>query len=444
MGEKITAKNTFDVLRKYILVDGFPIVVDLEKSKGSHIADAQSGKTYIDFFSFFASNPIGFNHPRMNEPEFLKTLTRCARIKPVLADVYTPEYAEFVQTFAELGGKNIFTKYFFIEGGALAVENALKTAFDWKVRKNLSKGKGEKGFQVIHFQQAFHGRSGYTMSLTNTDPRKIQYFPKFKWPRILNPKMKFPFDSQAKSEVEEAEKKALQQIQEAFDNNPDDIACLIIEPIQSEGGDNHFRAEFLKALRKICDEREALLIFDEVQTGFGLTGRWWCFEHFDVKPDIIAFGKKAQVCGIAVSDRINDVDNVFKISSRINSTFGGNLTDMVRCTQYMKILRDENLEQNAAAQGEYLLAQFQSLANKFPQMTNIRGRGLLVAFDLPTTSDRDEFRKQAWDLGLLVLICGERSIRLRPVLDIHKKDIDEAMNLFEATFKKLYGGKVGK
>lgn len=438
MSEKITAQNTFEVLRRHILVDGFPVVVDLDKSHGSHIIDAVSGKKYFDFFSFFASNPLGFNHPRMSEPEFLKTLTRAARIKPVLADMYTPEYAEFVQTFAEMGGRGNFTKYFFVEGGALAVENAIKTAFDWKVRKNIAKGKGEKGMQVIHFEQAFHGRSGYTMSLTNTDPKKIMYFPKFKWPRIKNPKLSFPLNTKVLADVEEAEKLALRQIDAAFDNNPDDIACIIIEPIQSEGGDNHFRPEFLQALRKVCDEREALLIFDEVQTGFGLTGKWWAYENFGVKPDLVAFGKKAQIGGIATNDRINDVDNVFKISSRINSTFGGNLTDMVRATQYMKIIKDENLAGNALEQGNYILEQFAQLSKKYPQMTNLRGRGLLIAFDMPDTASRDNYKRIAWDLGLLVLSCGDRSVRLRPVLNITRKEVDEAMGLFEATFKKQY------
>jgi L-lysine 6-transaminase len=437
--EKINAQNTLDVLRKHILVDGYPVVLDLEKSQGCHLVDAQNGKRYFDFFSFFASNPIGFNHPKMNEPEFLKTLTRCAKVKPVLADMYTPEYAEFVDTFAKMAGRNHFTKYFFIEGGALANENALKAAFDWKVRKNISKGKGEKGSQVIHFRHAFHGRSGYTMSLTNTDPKKTMYFPQFKWPRIMShPKLTFPLTDAIKSQVIEEEKKALAEINLAFDQNPDDIACLIIEPIQSEGGDHHFRGEFLQALRNVCDERDALLIFDEVQTGVGLTGRFWAWEHFGVKPDLLTFGKKVQTCGVATSERINEVDSVFKISSRINSTFGGNLTDMVRTTQYLKIIETEKLEQNAAIQGEYILSQFAKLSQKFPQMSNIRGRGLLIAFDLPTTKERDDYRRKAWDLGLLIITCGDKSIRLRPLLDISKADVDEAMGLFESTFKKLY------
>ncbi|MCC6278300.1 MAG: L-lysine 6-transaminase [Oligoflexia bacterium] len=433
-----TAQNTFEVLKRHILVDGFPVVVDFEKSRGVHMVDAVSGKTYFDFFSFYASNPIGFNHPKMNEPDFLKKLTRVSKVKPVLADIYTPEYAEFVDTLASHASRNHFKHFFFIEGGALAVENALKAAFDWKVRKNLQKGKGEKGYQVIHFEQAFHGRSGYTMSLTNTDPQKIMYFPKFDWPRIKNPKLTFPLTPQGLEDVQKSEKQAIDQILSAIQKNPDDLAALIMEPIQSEGGDNHFRPEFLKRLREICDAHDILLIFDEVQTGFGLTGSFWAWEQFGVKPDLISFGKKSQTCGIASSARIDEVDNVFKISSRINSTFGGNLTDMVRCTQYLKIMDEENLLANASKQGDYIQSQLRKLSQRFSQVTNIRGRGLLIAFDLPTGADRDKFRRIAWELGLLVLICGDRSIRLRPVLDITSANVDEAVSLFESTLKKLY------
>lgn len=438
MASNYTAQNTFEVLKKHILVDGFPVVLDLEKSRGSHLIDASTGKKYFDFFSFFASNPIGFNHPKMNEPAFLETLQKCSRIKPVLADMYTPEYAEFVDRLAKLGSKNHLENYFFIEGGGLAVENALKAAFDWKVLKNQANGKADKGSKALHFRQAFHGRTGYTLSLTNTDPIKTKHFPKFDWPRVENPRMTFPLTQENLEKVQALEKKSLEEINQAFDQNPDDIACIIIEPIQSEGGDHHFRKEFLQELRRICDEREAILIFDEVQTGFGLTGAFWCWEHFDVKPDIVSFGKKAQVGGIAASNRLNEVEGVFRISSRINSTFGGNLADMVRCTQYMKIIEEENLVSNAKTQGLYILDQFTKLSQTYTQMTNIRGRGLLAAFDLPTSQERDEFRKQAWDLGLLVLPCGDNTIRLRPVLDIQQKDVDEAMGLFESTFKKIY------
>ena len=155
-----------------------------------------------------------------------------------------------------------------------------------------------------------------------------------------NPKLDFPMDL-AKTEAAEAE--AIAAIEAAVARDPDDIACLIVEPIQGEGGDNHFRGEFLRDLRTLADRHDFLLIFDEVQTGFGATGKWWAHQWFDVRPDILAFGKKTQTCGIAAGRRLDEVEGVFKVPSRINSTWGGNLVDMVRGTRIIEVIREEDL-----------------------------------------------------------------------------------------------------
>ncbi len=428
----IPANKVHETLSKYMLVDGFPVVVDLEKSHGSFLVDAVTGKEYVDFFTFFASAPIGFNHPKMTTPEFIEKLGKVAVNKPSNSDLYTVEMAEFVETFATIAKPDYMKHLFFVSGGALAVENALKTAFDWKVRKNLKKGKGEKGYKVIHFKQAFHGRTGYTLSLTNTfDPRKTMYFPTFDWPRIDNPKLRFPITDEVIKEVEEAEKKAIQQIKDAIAKDGDDIACLIIEPIQGEGGDNHFRKEFFKELETICKESDIMFIVDEVQTGIGLTGKMWAYQHFDIKPDIIAFGKKTQVCGIMVSDRVDEVENnVFVESSRINSTWGGNLVDMVRSTKYLQIIDEEKLVDNAAKMGKYLMKKLNEMAERKP-ITNIRGRGLFCAFDLPNTQHRDKVFSAGLEKGVLILKSGEKSIRFRPPLNIKQEEIDKGLSILE-------------
>ena len=437
---KIDPKDVHKILSKYMLVDGFDLVLDLRKSKGCKIYDSRRDRWFIDFFSFFASSPLGCNHPALLEPEFLKKLAEVAVNKPTNSDVYTIEMAEFVETFARIAMPDHFKHLFFIEGGALAVENALKTAFDWKIRKNIAEGKGEKGEQVIHFQEAFHGRSGYTLSLTNTfDPRKTMYFPKFKWPRIINPKLKFPLTDENLKETIEREKLAIQQIYDAIEKNPDDIAALIIEPIQGEGGDNHFRGEFLRELRKICDENDIMYILDEVQTGVGLTGKMWAYQHFDFNPDIVCFGKKTQVCGIMVSNRVDEVkDNVFTVSSRINSTFGGNLTDMVRCQKYLEVIEEEKLVDNARKQGEILLKGLREIEEKYPdKVSNSRGRGLMCAFDLPSPEIRDRVKKMLYDNGLLILPCGPRGIRFRPPLTISSEEINEGLSVIDRTINSL-------
>lgn len=427
------------LIGKHMLVDVLDFVVDLERSEGAYIYDSKSNRRLLDFFTFVASMPIGFNHPKMMTPEFLEKLALVAVNKPTNSDVYTLEMAAFLETFARVAMPAYLPYVFFIEGGTLGVENALKAAFDWKVRKNFTKGyKEERGTQVIHFRRGFHGRSGYTLSLTNTDPVKVDLFPKFKWPRIDNPAVQFPLNEENRRAAEKAEQLALHQIKDAIHQNKDDIASIIIEPIQGEGGDNHFRKEFLVALRTVADENDIMLIFDEVQTGVGLTGKMWAHQHF-VEPDLMAFGKKTQVCGFMSSKRIDEVpENVFKVASRLNSTWGGSLVDMVRSQRYLEIIEEEHLVENACVMGEYLDARLQELQTEFPKMvSNARGLGLFRAIDLRNPGERNELRKKAFDRGLLVLGSGERSLRFRPPLTIQKHEIDEGLSILRDSLKEM-------
>lgn len=433
----IAPQEVHNVLGKHILADGYDLVVDFDKSSSPYLYDSKYGKKYLDFFTFFASNPLGVSHPKIVEDdEFIKKMAHVALHNPSNSDIYTQEYAEFLDTFDRIGIPDYLPHAFFIAGGGLAVENALKVAFDWKVQKNFAKGyRTEKGHKVLHLEKAFHGRTGYTMSLTNTDPTKVKYFPKFDWPRIKNPKVTYPLNEQNLKQVIGDENLAIAQAERYFEIYKDEIACIILEPIQGEGGDNHFRPEFHKALRKLADENDALLIYDEVQTGVGLTGKFWAHEHF-VKPDIIAFGKKTQVCGILVGNRIDDVPtNVFKVSSRINSTWGGNLADMVRFQKYLEIIEEDNLVANAAEVGKHLWDKLTNLTGKYDYVSNARGRGLMCAFDFPNAHARKEFLNIVFDNGLLILPCGERTVRFRPALTITKDYIDEGMDIIEKSLK---------
>ncbi|MBC8185972.1 L-lysine 6-transaminase [candidate division KSB1 bacterium] len=439
---KINPENVIDVLSKNLLVDGYDIVVDLEKSHGSYLYDAKNGKKYLDFFTFFATLPVGLNHPKMHRDEFETKLFRAAINKPSNSDFYTVEMAEFVDTLARVAVPKSLPYLFFISGGALAVENALKTAFDWKVRLNFKKGHNkELGAKILHFQQAFHGRSGYTLSLTNTaDPRKTLYFPKFDWPRVLNPKISFPLDAENLEKVKQDEETSIKQIKSAIKENPDDIAAIILEPIQGEGGDNHFRKEFFHQLRTVADENDILLIFDEVQTGMGVTGKMWAYQNYGIEPDIIAFGKKMQVCGIMAGKKIDSVENnVFVESSRINSTWGANLVDMVRSQRYLEIIEEENLVENAAQVGKYFQDQLLKIQDEKENIvSNVRGKGLFIAFDLPTEENRDEFMSQAQNQGMLVLKCGDRSIRFRPSLNVTAEIVDEAISIVKKCLEILF------
>lgn len=427
-----------ETLSRHILADGFDFVMDLEKSHGSWIHDKISGNDYLDMFSMFASASIGYNHPHLVKNT--EWLGKMAINKPTLADVYSEEYAEFMEVFERVAIPEHLQYAFFISGGTLAVENAMKACFDWKTRKNFEKGLSVEGDICIHFRQAFHGRSGYTLSLTNTsDPRKYQYFPKFDWPRIINPHLNFPITNENLEETIKNENLALLNIQQAIISNPNRVACIIIEPIQAEGGDHHFRDEFFLGLRKICDDNEVLLIFDEVQTGIGITGKMWAFEHFTAKPDIISFGKKTQVCGVLANKaKFDEVpNNVFRESSRINSTFGGNFIDMCRLKLILEVIENENLCENAKIVGDYLLNGLKNLEHQYPEkISAARGRGLMCAIDLPSGEERDRMREELYNEHVIILSCGDRSIRFRPHLNVKEEEIQLALDKIEKILQR--------
>lgn len=431
-----------ETLSKHILADGFDLTFDMEKSEGVRIYDSKYQRSLLDFFTCFASVPLGYNHPKMVTDEtFKKNLMLAAMTNPSNSDIYTTQYAQFVATFSRVGIPDYLPHAFFIAGGALAVENAIKIAMDWKVQKNFQKGyTQEKGFKVLHFEQAFHGRSGYTLSLTNTLPDKTKWFAKFDWPRVANPKINFPYSDANYEDLQSREALSIAQIKQAFKEHKDDICAIIIEPVQSEGGDNHFRQEFLEQLRVLADENEAMLIYDEVQTGVGLTGKFWCHQHFGEKarPDLMAFGKKMQICGVLAGRKVDEIEtNVFNVPSRINSTWGGNLVDMVRSSKILEIIEEDNLLDKAADTGAYLHQELLNIASKSSLISNVRGRGLMCAFDFPDKEKRDQFVQKGMEKNVMFLGCGNQSIRFRPALIIEKANIDEGLNVMTEILKTL-------
>ena len=424
------------VLARNILADGLDLVLDIDRSQGSYLVDARTGRGYLDMFTFFASSALGMNHPGLaDDDEFRAELAAAALNKPSNSDVYSVPMARFVDTFARVLGDPALPHLFFVDGGALAVENALKVAFDWKSRFNEARGLDPAlGTKVLHLRGAFHGRSGYTMSLTNTDPTKVARFPKFDWPRIDAPFLR------PGANMDAVEAEAISQARAAFEAAPHDIACFIAEPIQGEGGDRHFRPQFFAAMRELCDEFDALLIFDEVQTGCGITGTAWAYQQLGVPPDVVAFGKKTQVCGVMAGGRVDEVaDNVFAVSSRINSTWGGNLVDMVRSRRILEVIEADGLFARAAENGRYLLDRLEELAVEFPGLVrDPRGRGLMCAFSMPTPEQRDALIAGLWDCGVIMLGSGPDSVRFRPALTVSRDEIDAAIDAVRAVLRTMW------
>ena len=434
----VPVDQVHDVIRASMLADGMPFVVDLENSRGIRLRDARDGRDYLDFFNYFATQPLGHNHPAMLDPEFVAHLGRVATTNPSNSDFYTTDMAAFVQMLRQTAQPASLPHVFFVAGGALAVENGLKAAFDWKFQKRSARGlPDDENLSILHFRRAFHGRSGYTMSLTNTDPHKTKWFPKFAWPRVDAAPIRFPLADHIE-QVQEAEHRSLEQIHAAIERERDRIAALIIEPIQGEGGDNHFRPEFLQALRQVCDENEMLMVVDEVQTGVGTTGRWWAYQHHGIEPDVLCFGKRMQVCGIMAGARLDDVNSVFHASSRINSTWGGNLVDMVRATRYLQVIEADQLVENAASTGEHFLERLRELQFEFGDlMSNVRGRGLFIAFTMPDTDSRNRLLKLCREEGLLMIGSGFESVRARPPLTVTTSEVDEAIDVLRGVLRRF-------
>jgi L-lysine 6-transaminase len=403
--------NAHEIIKKHTIGDGHDILIDFQKSQGSWLVDKITGRKYLDCYSQFASQAIGWNHPCLNKLNLFENATKH---KIANSDMYTDELAEFIGNFSQIAPD--FSHFFFVDGGTLGVENALKAAFDYKANcLHLSDDTDVNFFDVVHLKEAFHGRSGYTLSLTNTDPNKTKWFPKFNWTRIINPKIGTNTDI--------TESASLQQAENALKKG--NVAAIILETIQGEGGDNHFRESYFQGLRKLADQYNSLLIFDEVQAGMGLTGKMWAYQHYGIIPDFISFGKKTQVCGFASTNRIDCVDNVFNKSSRINSTWGGNIVDMVRFSLIKNIIEKENLVENAKTTGDYFLKSLKEIS----KISNVRGKGLMIAFDLDSPQKRDETMNKLEEKGMLVLKSGMQSIRLRPHLDIKIDDINIGLNI---------------
>jgi L-lysine 6-transaminase len=431
----VTADRVHELLGEHLLVDGFSFVLDLARSQGSTLVDERDGTAYLDLFTFFASSALGMNHPALVQDRvFTEELLEAARNKPSNSDVYTVAMARFVEVFTRVLGDPALPHLFFVEGGALAVENALKVAFDWKSRWNQAHGIDPAlGTKVLHLREAFHGRSGYTLSLTNTDPVKIDRFPKFAWPRIPAPYLTEDDDVVAR------EAEALAAARAAFEQHPHDIACFIMEPIQAEGGDHHFRPQFLQAMQQLCHEFDALFVVDEVQTGCGLTGTAWAYQQLGVQPDVVAFGKKTQVCGIMAGGRVDEVpDNVFSISSRINSTWGGSLVDMVRVRRVLEVMEQDGLIARAGVLGGRLIGLLSGLAARHATVTHVRGRGLMCAFSLPDKGTRDVVLARLRDEERVLLLgCGQRSIRFRPALTISESELEAGVAALDKVLTNL-------
>jgi L-lysine 6-transaminase len=433
--------TTIDRVREVLVGDFLPMLVDVERSSGSYLWDEVRDGPVLDMGMYFSSAPLGHNPAAVTTASADLALRAAARVKPSNPDFANPLLDEFVADFRRVMMPDAMSHLFVIDGGALAVENALKVAFDWKAQ--VASIRDTDALSVLHLRHAFHGRSGYTLSLTNTDPVKTAGYPAFDWPRVPAPALGEdggPDPDGGELTVEEAA--ALEEIEAVLVAEGHRIACFVYEPIQGEGGDRHIGGRFLRAVEDLCVRHDVLTVADEVQTGGGLVGRRWAHEALGLAPDLVAFGKRLQVCGVLGGRRVADLaTNAFVTPSRISSTWGGSLVDMVRFSLLYSAIDRDGVFDRAAALGPTMRAGLEDLATgSGGRLSAPRSRGLWGALSVETPELRNSVVELALSEGDCVLLpCGTRSIRWRPSLLVTENELARSFDVVRDALRALGG-----
>jgi len=401
----------------------FSIRIDFEKSHDSYIYDKSRNDYFLDFFGLYATLPLGYSHPIFQDESFRKDFNRIASVKVPNNEIISDEAQEFLKTFAGHRDMSGYKYFHFCCTGALAIESAIKVAIDQKPCRNP---------MVISLKESFHGINSYGGFVTDRFfpvSLRLDNMPDMGWYKIHNPKIIYR-DNKVD---EKTSYKGLEKFEREFDGcikkfGADSIVALLIEPIQSTYGDNYFPEKFFQVARKLCDKYNICLIFDEIQTGFGGTGKMWYFQHINIEPDIVTFGKKTQVAGIMVKEKYN---KLFETPIRLEVTWDGNLLDMVRCNYILKAYEKYNILDNVDKRGEEIVCGLKNIK----QLKNVRSTGLLICFDFDSAEQCQIFFKKIFEKRLLCNKTRDISIRLRPNLNLTSAEVQEALRRIKSALE---------
>lgn len=420
---------------------------DARRSLGNYAVDVD-GNVLLDLYGHIACVAVGYNHPDVLAATRSEAFDWLAGWRPALGVAPPPEWVDLVEgTLMRIAPRGL-TKVVTVTTGAEAVENAIKAAFAWKARIRrggatfsaadlqgvmLNRQPDTNDMKIVSFEGGFHGRTLGALSATRSKAIHKLDFPAFEWPVLPFPASRFPLAEHA-AENAEAEARVLGLAQALLASDPQ-IAGLIVEPIQGEGGDRHASPHFFRALRRICQEREVAFIADEVQTGAGATGSFWAHDAWELEtpPDAVTWSKKMQLGGLHLRDELLPAE-----PWRIFNTFLGDPMRAAQLGVILDIVERDRLVEHTANTGRRLVAGLEALQARHPGLlSQARGAGTFAAIDVRDGSTRDRLVNDLRQIGVEAGGSGDRSIRFRPALVFASRHVDEALEHLDAVCRAV-------
>ena len=407
----------------------YPLVV--ESGRGCIIRDVD-GNEYIDFNSGLVCMNVGHNHPKVIEA-LKKQLERFLHYSNT--DFYYREVVDLAERLCEITPGKFEKKVYYGNSGTEAVEAAIKLA-KWHTRKP----------RFIGFISAFHGRTTGSLSFTASKPVQRRYFFPL-MPGVTHVPYPYCYRCPFKQTFPDCNYWCVDFIDEYVLQKyipPEEVAAILFEPIQGEGGYVVPPEGYFQRLKKLADKYGILLIDDEVQAGMGRTGRWFAIEHWEVEPDIICMAK-ALASGLPLGAIIARAKIMDWEGGSHASTFGGNPLSCVAAIAAIDTIKEQNLLENATRQGNYIMKRLRELAEQSEIIGDVRGKGLMIGVEIvedkdskkPASNLAKEIMMRSWKRGVAIITCGVSTLRIAPPLIITRELVDAALEIVEDTIKEV-------